>query len=565
VVIILDITGIHQYNVGMYVAEIPNRHSPPAILLRESFRENGKVMNRTLANLSGWPRSRIEALRRLLRGELDNVAVSDPTLGPTFGVLYALKHVAAEIGIRSALGQSQTGKLGLFLVLARVAHQGSRLSAVRWAGDQAVAEVLGLNAFDEEDLYSALDDLAARQTQIEKALWRSYLARCRTPPVLFLYDVTSTYLEGEHNALGELGYNRDGKRGKLQIVMGLLTDPSGEPLAARVFRGNTADPKTVATQIDILTQQFAVKDVIFVGDRGMVKSTGQKDLDGAGFRYITALTDPQIRKLLSEKIIQMELFTEEICEVETDNRRFLLRKNPEEARRAQHRLDDKLTKLRQKITERNQQVEKSSRAKPPAGLRTLNLWMARHKLDGIVLLHLDGRQIIATVDPPAEQRAVDLAGCYVIVTDVSKDQLAAPAVHDSYLALQKIERDFRTMKTGMLEVRPVFVRKDSRTRGHVFCCLLALKLYRELERRLASVFATTDQDPHAVTVSDALAALNRLCLLVYDLHVTNKSGKKDETNQKEKKDQTTVTRLPKPDPHQRRILEALRVPFPEKL
>ena len=133
------------------------------------------------------------------------------------------------------------------------------------------------------------------------------------------------------------------------------------------------------------------------------------------------------------------------------------------------------------------------------------------------------------------------------------------------VALQKIERDFRTLKTGMLEVRPVFVRKDSRTRGHVFCCMLALKLYRELERRLASVFATTDKDPHAVTVSDALAALNRLCLLVYDLHVTNKSGKKDETNQKQKKDQTTVTRLPKPDPQQRRILEALRVPFPEKL
>ena len=156
-VICLDITGINQYNVGMYVAEIPNRHSPPAILLRESFRENGRVMNRTLANLSSWPLfSRIEALRRLLRGELDNVAVSDPTLGPTFGVLYALKHVAAEIGISSALGQSQTGKLGSFLVLARVAHQGSRLSAVRWAGDQAVAEVLGLNAFDEDDLYSTL-------------------------------------------------------------------------------------------------------------------------------------------------------------------------------------------------------------------------------------------------------------------------------------------------------------------------------------------------------------------------------------------------------------------------
>src|SRR5712692_174423 len=219
----------------MYIAEIPNRNSPLAILLRESFRENGTVKNRTIANLSSWPRSRIDALRRLLRGELDDAAVSDPTMGPTFGVLYALKHIAGEIGIGPALGQSKTGKLGLFLVLARVAHQGSRLSAVRWARDQAVAEVLGLDAFDEEDLYGALDDLAARQNKIEKALWRSYLARCATPPVLFLYDVTSTYLEGEHNALAAFGYNRDGKRGKLQIVIGLLADPLGEPLAVRVF------------------------------------------------------------------------------------------------------------------------------------------------------------------------------------------------------------------------------------------------------------------------------------------------------------------------------------------
>ena len=531
----------------MYVAEVPNRNSPPAILLRESFRENGKVKNRTLANLSSWPNSRIDALRRLLRGELDNVAVSDPTAGPVFGVLHTLKHVATEIGIGSALGHNKAGKLASFLVLARIAHQGSRLSAVRWARDQAVAEVLGLEAFDEDDLYAALDDLSARQNKIEKALWRNYLARCGTPPVLFLYDVTSTYLEGEQNALGAFGYNRDGKRGKLQIVIGLLTDPSGEPLAVRVFKGNTADPTTVAAQIQILTKQFAVKDVIFVGDRGMVKTAGKKDLDGAGLRYISALTDPQIRKLLSEKTIQMELFTEHVCEVEAGRVRFILRKNPEEARKIQHRLEDKLTKLRQKITQRNQRVEKSPRCKPEAGLTALKQWMSRHKIEAITELRLDSRKIIETANPQAEQRALDLAGCYVIVTDVAKDQLTAQAVHDSYVALQKVERDFRTMKTGMLDVRPVFVRKDSRTRGHVFACMLALKLYRELERRLANAFSTTDKDPHAVTVSDALAALSRLSLLVYTVD-----------------DKTTVTRLPKPDEHQRRILDALKVPLPTK-
>jgi len=548
----------------MYVAEVPNRDSPPAFLLRESYRENGKVKNRTLANLSSWPRPRIDALRRLLRGELDDVAVSDPTMGPTFGVLYALKQIAAETGVISALGQSRTGKLELFLTLARIAHQGSRLSAVRWARDHAVDEVLGLTAFDEDDLYGALDDLAARQTKIEKALWRNYLRRCKTPPILFLYDVTSTYLEGENNALGAFGYNRDGKRGKLQIVIGLLTDPSGEPLAVRAFRGNTADPKTVAMQIEILTKQFAVQDVVFVGDRGMVKSTGKQDLKGAGFRYISALTDPQIRKLLSEKTLQLELFAEQVCEVQADTLRYILRKNPEEARRVQHRLEDKLLKLQRKIAERNQHVEKSSRAKPEVGLRTLTEWTSRHKLDGIVQLKLDGRQIIAIVDPQAQQRDLDLAGCYVVVTDVSKDQLTTQAVHDSYVGLQKVERDFRTMKTGMLEVRPIFVRKDSRTRGHIFSCMLALKLQRELERRLATAFGTTDEDPHAVTVADALAALNRLCLLVYEVNAINKTETDKHTPQEET-DKTTVMRLPKPSEHQRRILDALRVSYPTKL
>ena len=213
----------------------------------------------------------------------------------------------------------------------------------------------------------------------------------------------------------------------------------------------------------------------------------------------------------------------------------------------EHRLEDKLTKLRQKITQRNQRVEKSPRCKPESGLRALNQWITRHKIAGIVQLRLDGRMIIETADPQAQQHALDLAGCYVIVTDVAKDQFTAQAVHDSYVALQKVERDFRTMKTGLLDVRPVFVRKESRTRGHVFCCMLALKLQRELERRLANAFGTTDKDPHTVTVSDALAALNRLSLLIYDVD-----------------DKTTVTRLPKPDEHQRSILDALQVPLPTK-
>ena len=289
----------------MYVTEVPNRTSPPAILLRESFRENGKVKNRTITNLSAWPRPRIEALRRLLRGELDTAGLPEPTSGPVFGLLHALKQVAADIGLSTVLGKTEAGKLALFLVLARIAHQGSRLSAVRWAEDHAVAEVLGLGEFDEKDLYGALDDLCERQEKIEKALFRRYVDRNGAPPSLVLYDVTSSYFEGECNELAEFGYNRDGKKGKLQcalnscakIVIGLLADSAGEPLAVRVFRGNTGDPSTVAEQIDALTKQFDIKDVIFVGDRGMVKKAGKKALGDAGFRYISALTDPLAQEL----------------------------------------------------------------------------------------------------------------------------------------------------------------------------------------------------------------------------------------------------------------------------
>jgi len=530
----------------MYVATIPNRSSPPAILLRQSFRQNGKVKNRTLANLSAWPPERIQALRRLLRGELDHVDATTPTNGPVFALLFVLKQIADALGLTAALSNNRLAKLALFLVLARVAHQGSRLSAVRWARDHAVAEVLGLGPFDEDDLYAALDDLCTRQEVIEKILYQRYLADRSAPPTLFLYDITSSYLEGEHNELGDFGYNRDGKRGKLQIVIGLLTDGEGEPLAVRVFAGNTGDPATVAQQIQIVKEQFGVEELVFVGDRGMVKSKGKQALKEAGLRYISALTDPQIRRLLGEGTLQMGLFSEEICEVEADGLRYLLRQNEAEAERERHRLQDKLAKLEKKIQQRNEQVKASTRCQPEAGPRRLAPWVSRHKLTGLVEVRLEGRAIVLQRNESAIERALELAGCYVVVSDVPKERMSSQAVHDSYVGLQKVERDFRTLKTGLLEVRPVFVRKESRTRGHVFSCMLALKLVRELERRLQAVFGTTDTDPHAVTLPDALAALSRLCLLHYEVE-----GK------------IVATGLPKPDARQREILQALGVSLPE--
>jgi transposase len=531
----------------MYIDIVPNRKSPPAILLREAYREGKKVRKRTLANLSHLDPCRVQALRRALRGDFDHLSDTQPLSGPYFGLLFTLRELARQLGILQALGNSRSAKLQLFLVLARLAHAGSRLSAVRWARRQAVQEVLGLDRFDEEDLYAALDQLAQRQDQIETRLYRHYVERCGQAPVLFLYDVTSSYLEGQQNELAAYGYNRDRKSGKLQIVVGLLTDRQGEPLAVRVFEGNRQDVTTVGEQIQILKQRFGVGEVVFVGDRGMVKTTGKQALGEAGLRYITALTNPQIRTLLNQKTLQMGLFEEAVCEVEAEGRRYILRKNEAEARRAVHRQQDKLAKLQSWVDDRNQQVLASSRCQPEAGQRQAQQLIDQYKLGSFVQLHLRERILELEIDEPQRQQSFLLAGCYVLETDVAASDLDTQAVDESYRSLARVERDFRTLKTGLLEIRPVFVRKESRTRGHVFACMLALKISREMQRRLAAAFGTTNADPHGMTLDDALDSLNRLTLDLYPVE-----------------DELLIPRLPRPDQEQTRILEALGVHLPGK-
>ena len=205
----------------MYIATVPNRKSPPAILLRESYRENGKVKTRTIANLTRWAPERIEALRKAFKGEFDGMD-GEEVSGEVFGVLFALKQLADQVGITRVLGKSDEARLALFLVLARIAHGGSRLSAVRWAEQHAVSDILALEDFDENDLYEALNWLEAEQTRVEKQLYEAYVKRTGKPPAIVLYDVTSSYFEGECNELADYGYNRDGKKGKKQIVIGLL-------------------------------------------------------------------------------------------------------------------------------------------------------------------------------------------------------------------------------------------------------------------------------------------------------------------------------------------------------
>ena len=531
----------------MYIARIPNRKSPPAILLRESYREGGKVRTRTIANLTNWAPERIAAMERLVKGEFDDWTGGDLTSGEIFGVLFALKQLADQVGLTRVLGSAPEGKLNLFLILARIAHGGSRLSAVRLAQQHTVEDVLSLGAFDEDDLYAALDWLAGQQTRIERGLYQDYVKRQGKPPVLVLYDVTSSYFEGECNELGQYGYNRDGKRGKRQIVIGLLTAADGEPLAVRVFEGNTADPATVSEQIKILKAQFGIAEVVMVGDRGMIKAKGKAALSAEGWRYITALTDAQVRTLLKQGVLQPDLFDAPLCEVEHDGKRLIVRRNEAVRIREERRRMDKLKQLHEKIAERNAFVEKSPRASAEKGLAALQRLVKSHKLAKFVTLTLEERVIVCAIDEDARAEDALLDGCYLLETDVPADLLEAKTVDERYRDLQQVERNFRTVKTTFLEIRPIFLRKAERTKAHVFIAMLALKITRQLEAGLRQAFGTTDEDAAAITSDDALVALGRLTYL----YSTDRNGDRH-------------IYLPRPDEHQNKILKALGLTFPLK-
>ena len=404
---------------------------------------------------------------------------------------------------------------------------------------------LGVDGFDEDDLYAALDWLADQQERIEQALYQTHVQRHGQPPALVLYDVTSSYFEGECNELGQYGYNRDGKRGKRQIVIGLLTAEDGDPLAVRVFEGNTADPSTVAEQITILKEQFGIAEVVMVGDRGMLKAKGKAALSAEGFRYITALTDAQVRTLLRQGVLQPDLFDTHLCEAEHGDKRLVVRRNDTVRAREGRRRDDKLAQLQAKIDARNTFVATARRASASTGLATLQCWVKGHKLAKFVTLTLDEQVIVCTVDTDAMAEEALLDGCYILETDVPQVLMDAATVDERYRDLQKVELNFRTVKTTFLEIRPLFVRKANRTRAHVFVALLALKVIRQFEAGLRQAFGTLGEDPDAITPEDALVALGRLTYL----YTTDRDGQRH-------------THLPRPDAHQSAILAALGLSFP---
>lgn len=491
----------------MHVDRIPNRSSPPAYLLRETYREGRKVRKRTLANITHWPAAKIEALRRVLRGDL-----ADAERG--LNLLRSLPHghVAAALGTLRKLKLdwvlSQGGRqparwvaLSIAMVVGRLIDPASKLATARLL-DGATAScslgaVLDLAAVDEQELYEALDWLAGQQERIEKGLARRHLKG----GTLVLYDVTSTYFEGRTCPLARFGYNRDGKGGKLQIVFGLLCTGEGCPVAVEVFEGNVGDPSTLQAQIDKLKTRFALDRVVLVGDRGMITEARlEQTLKPAGLDWITALRAPAIRSLVEAGALQLSLFDDrdlaEIASPDYPGERLVVCRNPllaEERTRKRLALLDATEKKLAPIQGRVKRAKKPLRGKDKIAMAVgavLNRYkMAKHFVvtitDDDFSFERDGAQIDA-------EAALD--GVYVVRTSLKAEALDAASTVKAYKQLANAERAFRSLKSIDLEVRPIHHRRPDRVRAHVFLCMLAYYLEWHMRQALKPILFD-DHDP----------------------------------------------------------------------
>jgi hypothetical protein len=513
----------------MYIDIVPNRQSPPAVLLRESYRQHGKVKKRTLANLSKLPGDIVEQLRLLLQG---GQAVAD--FEAALEVVRTLPHghVAAVLGtvIKTGLDQiispekSRELSLILAMIIARVLDPQSKLATARGLDPETAATslgtVLGLERVNENDLYFAMDWLGEQQERIENVLAAKHLKG----GLLVLYDITSTYFEGHTCPLAKLGYSRDGKRDKLQIVIGLLCAADGCPVAVEVFEGNWADARTLPSQITKIRERFGIERVVLVGDRGMItKARIREDLRGKeGLDWITALRAPQIRKLVETGCFQLTLFdTRDMAEIthpDYPDERLIVCRNPVLARKRTLTREDLLQATEgklDKIVLATSRAARRLKGKDNIALRVgkvINKFkVAKHFAISITDESFSYQRKEASI---ANEAALD--GIYVIRTSVPREVLDANATVGAYKSLSEVERAFRSLKSIDLKIRPIFHRLVERVKAHVFLCMLAYYVEWHMRKALAPILFDDHQPgdaansrPNMVAPAERSAAAKR--------------------------------------------------------
>jgi transposase len=506
----------------MYIEAVPNRNSPPAILLRESFRHAGKVRKRTLCNLSGWSPAHVEGLRGVLKGGTVIPAEQDAftvTRSLPHGHVAAALGTARKIGLGRILGPdgNRCRDIVLAMLVGRILDPVSKLAAARTLSPATAAsslgEALGLGEVGDAELYAALDWLLERQAAIETALARRHLQN----GTLVLYDVSSSYMEGRCCPLAKRGYSRDGKKGTLQIVYGLLCASDGCPVAIEVFDGNTGDPTTLATQIDKLKQRFGLSHVVLVGDRGMITEARiTEDVKSAGLDWITALRAPAIKELLNSGVLQLTLFDTRdmasITSADFPGERLIVCRNPDLAAERSRKREELLA-----ATEKELAVIKARVGRKRDPLRgtaeialavgaVLNTYKMKKHFD--LTITDDAFSYTRKTAEIAAEAATD--GLYVVRTSLSEATLGDADTVRSYKSLALVERAFRCIKTVDLNVRPVYHWLEGRVRAHVLLCMLAYYLEWHMRQCLAPMlFDDTDKEEAETLRSSVVAQAQR--------------------------------------------------------
>jgi len=504
----------------MYIEVVPNRGSRPATLLREGWREGGKVRKRTLANLSDWPEAKVRALAAVLKGTFTPAAATPQG----FDIIRSLPHghVAAVAGMARKLKLEQLlsrqacreRDLCMAMVIARLIAPSSKLALSRALDERTaqstLGESLGVQNADEDDLYAAMDWLLERQESIEKALAKRHLH----DGSLVLYDVTSTYFEGRCCPLAKLGHSRDGKRDRPQIVIGLLTDSEGCPVAVQVFDGNTADPKTLGAQIKKLRERFGLTRVLIAGDRGMLTEARiRSELRGTeGLDWLTCLRAPAIFKLVERGSLQLSLFDQrdlmQIADEAFPGERLIVCKNPLLA-------DERARKRQELLAATERDLDKIVRAvcrsrRPLRGQANIALRagkvLGRFKMGKHFKLTIEDASFRWERDEASIAAEAALDGIYVVRTTVPEDKLAAEEVVRCYKRLAHVERAFRSLKTGELFIRPIHHYKAERVRAHVLLCMLSYYVEWHMRRAWAPILFDDDDRNGADARRDSIVA-----------------------------------------------------------
>jgi transposase len=506
----------------MYIESVPNRNSPPAILLRESYREDGKVRKRTLCNLSDWPKAHVEGLRGVLKGgtviPADREAFTITRSLPHGHVAAALS-TAHKIGLGRILGPdgNRCRDLVLAMIVGRILDPASKLAAARAlspaTATSSLGTLLGLGEVDEDELYTALDWLLERQSAIETALARRHLKN----GTLVLYDVSSSYMEGRCCPIAQRGYSRDGRQGTLQIVYGLLCAPDGCPVAIEVFEGNTGDPMTLATQIEKLKQRFALDHVVLVGDRGMITQARlTADVKLAGLDWITALRAPTIQDLVKGGALQLSLFDQRdmaaITSPDFPGERLIVCRNPDLAaqrtRKRQELLaatERDLARIQAAVARKRKPLREAAQIALAVGAVIEQHKMRKHFDLTITDTSFSFARKTAEI---AAEAATD--GIYIVRTSLTADVLDDAATVRSYKSLSQVERAFRCIKTVDLQVRPIYHWLADRVRAHVFLCMLAYYLEWHMRQKLAPMlFDDTDKQAAEAARASVVAPAQR--------------------------------------------------------